>query len=49
MVIMVLLFTHAESQESDDGALSRTQIWDTKIPMISNTSGVPVLHSGRRR
>eukprot|EP01052_Picozoa_sp_SAG31_P048060 SAG31_NODE_9882_length_1216_cov_2.336616_3_plen_220_part_00 len=26
-----------------------SQIWDTDPPMISNTSGVPVLNSGRRR
>eukprot|EP01052_Picozoa_sp_SAG31_P044549 SAG31_NODE_7809_length_1592_cov_0.941728_1_plen_39_part_10 len=26
--------------------MSRTQIWDTDSPMISNRSGVPVLHFG---
>eukprot|EP01052_Picozoa_sp_SAG31_P019179 SAG31_NODE_1388_length_8538_cov_3.310843_7_plen_159_part_00 len=32
------------------GALSRTtQIWDTNSPMISDSSGVPVLNPGQRR
>eukprot|EP01052_Picozoa_sp_SAG31_P012849 SAG31_NODE_761_length_12276_cov_4.530673_3_plen_182_part_00 len=31
------------------GALFRTQIWDTNLPIICNTSGVPVLNAGRRR
>eukprot|EP01052_Picozoa_sp_SAG31_P031625 SAG31_NODE_3370_length_4353_cov_5.039962_8_plen_261_part_00 len=32
------------------GATPRTiQIWDSNSPMISNSSGVPVLNSGRRR
>eukprot|EP01052_Picozoa_sp_SAG31_P007822 SAG31_NODE_379_length_16485_cov_3.654583_11_plen_98_part_00 len=31
------------------GALSRTQNWGTKSPMLSDTSGVPVLQFGTQR
>eukprot|EP01052_Picozoa_sp_SAG31_P025566 SAG31_NODE_2248_length_6093_cov_4.382716_4_plen_92_part_00 len=34
---------------SPGGAVSRTQIWDSNSPTISNSSGAPVLNPAQRR
>eukprot|EP01052_Picozoa_sp_SAG31_P018447 SAG31_NODE_1307_length_8887_cov_3.767183_4_plen_326_part_00 len=47
--LAVAQLEEARRELTEVRALFRTQIWDANFPIISNTSGVPVLNSGRRR